>query len=537
MWFSADRTVQRFGALVRLLVGMRIKRRPLAGASFLLGLVGCSFVGASVSPQLVEPVEQKDFRRVPVVMIFLDELPLATLMDPQGNIDQGLFPNFARLQRSSVWFRNTTTVSEFTFEALPAMLTGKYPRDLDPVTESRSLFTLLGDAYKVRTNEDLDALCHPKICRDALRHSPRTFRKQFRAFAAGQRGRDFASFLQLFERSRKPRFYFLRLVMPHQPWRYLPSGQRYQTSDVPGQIDIAGRGKAWIDNAWLVTQAYQRHLLQTQLVDRALGVVMRYMKRLDLFDRALFVVTADQGISFLPGLPKRQLRAETAGQVAAVPFFVKLPDRQDGRISDVPLETVDLLPTVADVLDLSMTWRGLDGVSGFSPDIPPDRRRGFRGLRFDPSPQEAFAAARMKYELFSQAPRRQHLDPFRIGPGRSERLIGMKVGAAGNSGTFGLPAVVRNLDAYPRADADGEFFPAVVDGYIPDAALGEPFTIAIGVDGHIATVTRTFTEEGRVKFTALLPPRFFTRASHRIELFVVDRTDPARLLRLPVLPG
>jgi hypothetical protein len=503
----------------------------------LLSLAACSFT-AGVSPQLTEPIEQKDFRRVPVVMIFLDELPLATLMDAQGHIDPELFPNFARLQRTSVWFRNTTAVSEFTFEALPAMLTGRYPRDPDPVTESRSLFTLLGDAYKVRTNEDLGALCHPRICREPRRHSQRTFREQFRAFAVGQRGRDLSSFLQLFEKSRKPRFYFLRLVMPHQPWRYLPSGQRYQTSDVPGQIDIAGRGKAWVDNSWLVTQAYQRHLLQTQLVDRALGVTMRYLKRLDLFDRALFVVTADQGISFLPGLPKRQLRAATAGQVAAVPFFVKLPGQQDGRITDAPLETVDLVPTVADVLDLSVTWRGLDGVSGFSSkNIPPDRRRGVRGLRFDPSPREAFAAARMKYRLFSEAPRRQHLDPFRIGPGRSERLIGTRVGALGISETYGLPVVVRNLDAYARADADGEFFPSVVDGYIPDAVLGEPFTIAIGVDGRIAAVTRTFTEEGRVKFTALLPPRFFTRASHEIELFVVDKSDPALLFRLPILPG
>jgi hypothetical protein len=505
------------------------------GAVALLGLVGCSLIGPSVSPQMVVPVEQKSFRHVPVVMIFLDELPLATLMDPQGRIDRALFPNFARLQRSSVWFRNTTAVSEFTFEALPAMLTGKYPRDLDPVTESRSLFTLLGDAYKVRTNEDLGALCHPRICRTAPRHSHRTLRKQFRAFAAGQRGRDFASFLQLFEETRKPRFYFLRLVMPHQPWRYLPSGQRYQTSDVPGQLDIGGRGKAWINNGWLVTQAYQRHLLQTQLVDRVLGMTMRHLKRLDLFDPALFVVTSDQGIAFVPGLPKRQLRPETVGQVAAVPLFVKLPNQRAGRVSDAPLETVDLLPTVADVLDLSMTWRGLDGVSGFSKKIPPDRRRGFRSLRFDPTPKEALAAAQMKYQLFSQAPRRQHLDPFRIGPGRSERIVGLKVGAADVIGTLGLSASVKNLDAYARADVGSEFFPAIVDGYIPDATSGEPFEIAVAIDGRLAAVTRTFTEEARVKFTALLPPRFFTRTSHQIELFVIDRTDPARLVRLPAV--
>jgi hypothetical protein len=266
-------------------------------------------------------------------------------------------------------------------------------------------------------------------------------------------------------------------------------------------------------------------------------MTIRYLKRLDLFDEALFIVTADQGIAFIPGLPKRQLRTETIGQVAAVPFFVKLPGQSDGRISDAPLETIDLVPTVADVLDLSVTWRGLDGVSGFSKAIPKNRRRGFRGLRFDSSSKEVLTAARFKYRVFSQAPRRGQLDPFRIGPGQSERLVGLKVGEDRVVATSTLPAVVRNLDAYERADPEAEFFPALVDGYVPDATPGQPIEIAIAIDGSIAAITRTFTEDERVKFTALLPPRFFTRASHQIELFVVDQTDPARLARLPVFPG
>jgi len=52
--------------------------------------------------------------RPPVVMIFLDEFPLASLLDSNGRVDRRVFPNFASLAEHSTWYRNATDVSGFT---------------------------------------------------------------------------------------------------------------------------------------------------------------------------------------------------------------------------------------------------------------------------------------------------------------------------------------------------------------------------------------------------------------------------------------
>jgi hypothetical protein len=64
----------------------------------------------------------------PVIFIVFDELPSTLLMDQNREIHQAFFPNFAKLAGSSIWYRNTVTVSTATPESVPAILTGCYPK-------------------------------------------------------------------------------------------------------------------------------------------------------------------------------------------------------------------------------------------------------------------------------------------------------------------------------------------------------------------------------------------------------------------------
>ena len=63
----------------------------------------------------------------PVVMVVFDELPLTSLLDEQGAIDPVRYPAFARLAREATWFPDATTVDWETHQAIPAILTGRYP--------------------------------------------------------------------------------------------------------------------------------------------------------------------------------------------------------------------------------------------------------------------------------------------------------------------------------------------------------------------------------------------------------------------------
>ena len=64
------------------------------------------------------------------------------------------------------------------------------------------------------------------------------------------------------------------------------------------------------------------------------------------YDRALVIVVADHGGSFVPG---ESYRAATVGNlpgVASIPFFLKEPGQRRGRIDDANVKSIDVLPTL-----------------------------------------------------------------------------------------------------------------------------------------------------------------------------------------------
>ena len=74
-------------------------------------------------------------------------------MDERQRVDAERYPNFAALASSSTWYRRTTTASDRTTSALPAILTGTLPpRDTPPTAseQPRNLFTLLRKSHRLR---------------------------------------------------------------------------------------------------------------------------------------------------------------------------------------------------------------------------------------------------------------------------------------------------------------------------------------------------------------------------------------------------
>jgi len=100
--------------------------------------------------------------RPPIVVVAFDELPLTSLLDTGGRVDPATYPSFAWLAGRSTWYRNATAVTQWTRDAFPAMLTGRYPsRALPPHHRSYpdNLFTLLDGAYRLDVHETSTMLC------------------------------------------------------------------------------------------------------------------------------------------------------------------------------------------------------------------------------------------------------------------------------------------------------------------------------------------------------------------------------------------
>ena len=325
------------------------------------------------------------------------------------------------------------------------MLTGRNPKAGELPTLSdhpENLFTLLGERYAMNVVEPVTRLCPSRYCPDEQRTVPwadrfrgllydtgvaylyRILPRDLRSelppigdrwggFGEGDSGTrerllgaidtqdvnvalehedhrprtEFRKFLAGIERGQPSRtFHFAHLMLPHVPFRLLPSGREYgNASSIDGILDDAFND--WSRSQWLVDQALQRHLLQVGYTDRLIASLVRRLERLGLYEHALVIVAADHGQSFVAGGSRRYVTAENVWDIASVPLFVKYPGRNAGRVDLRRATTVDLVPTVANVVGIELPWpvewpHSLLGsrVYGGFPSVASGSRGLFRGL-------------------------------------------------------------------------------------------------------------------------------------------------------------
>ena len=345
----------------------------------------------------------------PIVMVVFDQLPLTSLMADNGQLDLDRYPGFAAVARESTWYRNASTVAELTGWAMPPILTGLRARPGALPTAAdypNNLFTALSDAYRFEIEEPITDLCPDSICPgDNQSSSGRLVGSLLDASVVylhltlpqQLRGRlpplteDWQNFLRdqqwqqrwVNERDDdrragphhfiagvsaddpQPTLYFLHALLPHEPYVFLPTGQQFTEDGALIGLD----GDRWVNEEWPVAQAYRRHLVQLSYVDALVGQLVARLKSEGLWDKALVVLTADHGVSFRPGRPFKGLDGDTLPDIAPVPLFVKLPGQHAGAVSDRNVQTIDIVPTIADAIDANLPWRP-DGVSALSTTSP-----------------------------------------------------------------------------------------------------------------------------------------------------------------------
>jgi len=492
----------------------------------------------------------------PIVHIVVDELPQSTLADANGTIDAELFPNFARLAREATWYRNATTVDDLTTEAVPAQLTGEQPQPGSLPTardHPRSLFTLFERSHELTVVEPITDVCPSRLCDESepelidrlrslesdlevvvqhqllpedLRDGLPAVDRVWEGFEAGSlagagelRGgsnlkRDVLARLARadatagFERAiaslerqgPRPPLLFVHSTLPHGPWRYLPDGRQYpiEGKEFPG---LASKG--WIGPQWQVDQGFQRHVLQTQYVDRLVGRLLDALRARGIFDDAVIVVTADHGASFATGQPRRPANRADVGAIAPVPFFVKLPGQRKGRVDDRAVRTIDVLPTIAKAVGVRVPWKA-DG-------IPADEREVDPRAPIDVSHAGVPVLTEELGSVLAKRNAREEIEArllrdsvYAIGP-RAE-LIGRRV-------------AVRSGGQRVMVDGEAAVLPSFVSGEV--AGLEPETELAVTVNGRVEATTRVYRDGGRSVYAALVPPSSLREGANAIGVFGV----------------
>jgi hypothetical protein len=503
----------------------------------------------------------------PVVFLLFDEFPTISLEDANGNIDAGRFPNFARFAKNALWFRNMTTVSSTTTVAVPALLTGQLPKKGSlPVYQDHpdNLFTLLGKRYRLNVIETQTALCPTKLCKrkrpsaqsrlSSLYSDARTVYLHLiapptleeRLAAIDESWADFGADTgnQLEGRVKPPKvdlktFYigrlhdfnrwlgklrppaatpsldYLHVLFPHGPWLYFPDG-RVRAVTVPR---APGRSEEQWWNESLAEQAWQRHLLQVGFADRLLGRFVTRLHQTGLWDKALVIVTVDEGDSFRGGDSRRDPTKTNLGDIAFIPLFVKLPNREDGHVVERHVSSVDVLPTIASVLGVKIGWR-LDGRSVLAHGAGSGTVRvGKFATSFDTAQRLRVAARERKIRLFGTG----SWGPRLSATGRYRELVGKPVGSLQLAGSVSAGATVDSLGSklvrsLPRRS---QLIPSPLSGTVSGIRPGE--TLAFALNGRVASVSQVYRVPGDgLRFSALPPASAFVAGRNRVRAFVVS---------------
>jgi Sulfatase len=508
----------------------------------------------------------------PVVFLLLDELPTITLEDENGDIDAGRFPNFARLARSTIWFRNMTTVSSNTTTAVPALLTGALPKKGSlPVFQDHpnNLFTLLGRRYRMHVVETQTQLCPSRLCKrkhqkagkrlSSLYSDARTVYLHLiappsleeRLPAIDESWADFGADTgkELEEQAKLPKvnlktFYigrlrdfnrwvarlrppgatpsldYLHILFPHGPWLYFPDG-RVRAVAVPR---APGRTEETWWNEALAEQAWQRHLLQAGFTDKLVGRFLDKLHRTGLWDKALVVVTVDEGDSFRGGDSRRDPTRTNLGDIAFIPLFVKLPGQDQGRVVDKLVTSVDVLPTIASVLGVTVRWK-IDGRSALSSGPGSSR---VRVGKFETSFQAAQGLRRQarqhKLALFGSG----SWGPELAGTGRYRGLVGRPLGSLQFTGSVSASATIdavgsKLVRAFPKRS---QLIPSPLTGQVSGLHPGD--AIALALNGRIAAVSLVYRGP---RFSTLVSESAFRPGRNSVRAFLVTGSASTPQLR------
>jgi hypothetical protein len=511
--------------------------------------------------------------QAPIVVVLFDELPTTTLTDDRGRIDAARFPGFGELAASGTWYRNAYTVYDSTERAQPAIMDGNLPeRDKLPTSSDHpnSIFSLFAKTHRLNVSEEATSICSRDLCEDQrldesygsrlgsmsedlglvwlhvvsppdIEADLASVSENWGNFGGGdedeaatptddvkqntignlQGGRQvrFEEWIEAIQPGRRPQLAFKHTLLPHVPWQYLPDARRYRRTAndaVPGLSTQSYEDQGQLD------VLRQRHFLQTGFADYELRRLWRHLKEEGLWEDALIVVAADHGVAFpLGSVQRRRLNRETADEIAPVPLLMKAPGQTRARIDDAWVETIDILPTIFDVLDLDPRVE-MDGRPARSPEVQRRDelriliRNTFEVLRIPAADfeREKEAVVERNLRLFGtgrDGPERI----YRIGP--NQELLGRPASAAGER----LDVDLTYAADYEEVDLESPFVPTQVVGQV--RSEGEPGReIAVAVNGTIVGVGSTFElvtgGEGEL-VAVMVPPSAFRDGRNRVEVF------------------
>jgi hypothetical protein len=251
--------------------------------------------------------------------------------------------------------------------------------------------------------------------------------------------------------------------------------------------------------------------MQFGAADLVVGELIDHLEATGAWEDALVVVTSDHGSEIMAPTQGRPVPDDRQDEVLRIPLFVKAPGQTRGEPRDDPASTMDVLPTILDVLDIETGW-SFDGHSLLDGSVPHSPRR----LAGDVADAVAVAG--------------EHSAQFPGAGWEALAQVGAAADLVGNevtSQTVGTASTLRWSHGYQGLLADVSTasgpLPLLFKASILGADEATPPEVAVAVNGTFAgTVTGYRWENGSWLASGILA-QYFVDGANEVTAYEIER--------------
>ena len=310
----------------------------------------------------------------------------------------------------------------------------------------------------------------------------------------------------------EPSLHVIHVSLPHRPWTLAPSG--HSLASVPR---AASDPKAQATD-FSARLAYQLHSMQVGAVDVSIGALVDRLQASPTWEDTLLVVTSDHGYSLTPPDLGRTVTAGNAEEVYRVPIFIKAPGQVTGEVSDDTAQTIDILPSIIDLLDARVSWQ-LDGHSLY------DDSSAHTEPVVDPSVDAVLAIAARRAAQFPYGDDWVGLAAV----GANGDLVGRTIAELTVGAASDHPVTLDQRGLMARLPTADGSVPLVLTGSV--AGDAPPSTeLVVAVNGTIAGVVGDYQPTGRGwTFTGYVAD-LYRDGANDVQVFEVERAATGTIL-------
>ena len=424
--------------------------RNLSYLSLIIPLVFLNFIFVSPASTLFKHSDKVSSSKIagmhdtPVFLLIFDEFSGLTLQNLKGQLDTSRYPGFAELVAQADYFPNALTTHGSTHISVPSIASGNLrigdKGGLAPGDNLIELFQSGGSVYaqstvlpadlmsKQNTNQVslisdfitlyVHIISHQDWIENKIGVIPQTW-KGFGVFfkkeeQKGARPRlnphvsQFSDWIEHVSNARaSSQFNFVHIEFPHVPYNTTSMGRLNKNGALLLQKLKTPHTENFNTDQSPLNAIYHNYMQQSAYTDRLTLDFVEVLKKNNLFDKSLIIVTSDHGVSYnRKGVSRRGFANEDSWKNnVSVPLVIKYPYQKEGKVNSSFVTTLDISTTITNTLGIDNPWetvgQNLKGMNNNSQtrsvELIPNYEKYFKNIN------SLFQEARVRKEiLFSE---------------------------------------------------------------------------------------------------------------------------------------